>query len=227
MFMSNQYPSAFCNTVPVVVTRGQNAACCPSSGFLTGRNVLSVPRQHGCLLRMSLTNELLFKALEVGAATAFGNSFVNGQTKENSKPNPFFSFKRKEREVVGFTSPNAKRLNELLNEVFKFGDMLPNIIEQGGAEGKKWVKLAICVAIDLVGSGSLGVPLIGDALDIVTAPVMAIMLQALFGNSLVTVGGFMEEILPGTDGIPTATLAWLAENYSILDKGKKRDSKGC
>lgn len=175
---------------------------------------------------MNLTNDLLIKALEVGVATFVGNSVASQQEKKPQKKSSFFNLGKKE----GTKSRNsdgvdAAQVNTIISEVFKVAEQLPAIVEKGGPDGKRWVKLVICIGIDLVGSGSLAVPFLGDALDLVTAPVMATMLQALFGSTLVTVGGLAEEILPGTDGIPTATLAWLAEYFGLLNSEEGKSKK--
>jgi hypothetical protein len=79
-----------------------------------------------------------------------------------------------------------------------------------------WVRLAVCVLVDLVGSGSLAVPLVGDALDLVTAPLSALLLLAIFGDPRVTGGVLLEELLPGTDVVPSATIAWFAQEAGWL-----------
>lgn len=155
---------------------------------------------------MSLTVDLMVKALEVSAATFVGNSVAGTGGK----------FVRKKARAVK-ADTTASDAEKLIGTVVEFAGRLPALVEAGGPEGRKWVKLAICIVIDLVGSGSLAVPIFGDVLDLATAPVTATMLQALFGSSLVTFAGFAEEILPGTDGIPTATLAWIAENNGYLE----------
>lgn len=104
---------------------------------------------------------------------------------------------------------------DLTPQIMAGMDRVREMISVGGPSAK-WTKLAICVAVDLVGSGGLGVPLLADALDLITAPASALIVQALFASPLVTTATFVEEILPGTDGIPSATLAWLAENSGYL-----------
>lgn len=180
-------------------------------------------------LSMSIMNDLLIKGVEVGVATMVGNAaftMQNTSKKKNEKKpkkrRSFFSREPKEEPEPERMDPSI--VSTLTNELIQMANGLPEVVERGGPEGKKWVKLAICIGIDLIGSGSLGIPLLGDALDLVTAPLSAIMLQALFGNSLVTIGGLAEELLPGTDAIPTATLAWLAENYGNLNvKGNSKE----
>lgn len=89
---------------------------------------------------------------------------------------------------------------------------------------KKLIKLAICIMMDLIGSGGLGFPLLGDLLDVFTAPIYAIMLHALFASNAVTVAGLTEELLPGTDGIPSATLAWVAEQRGYINNFNNNNS---
>lgn len=181
---------------------------------------------------MSLANELIVKGLEVGVATYLGNA-VAVQQKSPPPPTPerglFRSRRKKSRSKPNRAASTGQldsdQVRGMVTEVMRLAEGLPEVLERGGPEGKKWVKLAICIGIDLVGSGSLGVPLIGDALDLVTAPLSAVMLQALFGNTLITMGGLAEELLPGTDGIPTATLAWLAEYYGYLNPGKDGEAR--
>lgn len=171
---------------------------------------------------MSIANDLIVKGVEVGVATFLGNAVAVQQ--KLSPPSPpkrgFFRSRRnkaRSKPAAPLRGMEPAQLRGLVTELVRLAEGLPALLERSGPEGKKWVKLAICFGIDLVGSGSLGVPLLGDALDLVTAPLSAVMLQALFGNTLVTMGGLAEELLPGTDGIPTATLAWLAEYYGYVN----------
>lgn len=75
-------------------------------------------------------------------------------------------------------------------------------------------KLLICLAIDLAGSSSELIPILGEFTDIVTAPLAATLLQNQFGGSkAVFFFEFAEEILPFTDIIPFATLCWVIDTY--------------
>ncbi|KAG7371974.1 hypothetical protein IV203_018116 [Nitzschia inconspicua] len=75
-------------------------------------------------------------------------------------------------------------------------------------------KLLICIAIDLAGSSSELVPILGEFVDILTAPLAATLLQNQFGGSkAVFFFEFAEEILPFTDIIPFATLCWVIDTY--------------
>ena len=68
-------------------------------------------------------------------------------------------------------------------------------------------KLLLCLAIDVIGSSSEIVPLVGELTDAVYAPIAATALRSLFGGSNVIFAlEFAEEILPFTDILPLATL---------------------
>ena len=58
-------------------------------------------------------------------------------------------------------------------------------------------KLLICLAIDVIGSSSELIPILGEATDVVYAPIAASILRSL---------EFAEEILPFTDILPLATI---------------------
>ena len=64
---------------------------------------------------------------------------------------------------------------------------------------------------------------LGEAFDIVWAPIAAFALSMLYKGSVGKIGGviaFMEEIIPGLDIIPTFTLTWLYEYF--MDKKNSR-----
>ncbi|CAE7570264.1 unnamed protein product [Symbiodinium sp. CCMP2456] len=72
----------------------------------------------------------------------------------------------------------------------------------------KWLLLAACLLIDFIGMASYLVLLLGEVTDIMWAPFAGFLLQYLFGSWLVSSLGALEEFLPFTDILPTATLAW-------------------
>jgi hypothetical protein len=67
-------------------------------------------------------------------------------------------------------------------------------------------KLLICITIDVIGSSSEIVPILGDATDIIYAPIAGAILRSLYGSNLLFVLEFTEEILPFTDFLPLATI---------------------
>lgn len=94
----------------------------------------------------------------------------------------------------------------------------------------KWPKLGVSILIDIAGVASYFFPGLGELTDILEAPAAAVIMQKLYGSSLFTSVILIEELLPFTDLIPTATIAWLLE-YTPLDRilpflpllGKKRE----
>ncbi|CAL1521145.1 hypothetical protein [Chitinophaga sp. MM2321] len=78
-------------------------------------------------------------------------------------------------------------------------------------EKKYTPSLWICILMDLIGCASYAFPVLGDVSDLVWAPISAIIFYRMFGGSLGTFGSvfnFLEELFPGTDIIPSFTLAW-------------------
>lgn len=67
-------------------------------------------------------------------------------------------------------------------------------------------KLILCIAIDVIGSASELVPVLGEVTDVVWAPIAGLALRSLFGSNIVFALEFTEEILPFTDILPLATL---------------------
>mmetsp|Transcript_7379 Transcript_7379/g.26261 ORF Transcript_7379/g.26261 Transcript_7379/m.26261 type:complete len:175 (+) Transcript_7379:28-552(+) len=82
-------------------------------------------------------------------------------------------------------------------------------------EREKWAKLLVSIAVDVVGWSSFVLPGVGEVEDVVWAPVSAAMVQALYGNRLLTGIDFVKEALPFTDVLPTATVGW-AIQYTPL-----------
>lgn len=87
---------------------------------------------------------------------------------------------------------------------------------QGPLAPGSGLKLLACVGLDLCGNASYLLPEIGEATDIVWAPMQAIALKAMFHSNMVPLVGLFEELIPGTDIIPTATIAWCLEAYGYL-----------
>eukprot|EP00631_Chrysoreinhardia_giraudii_P003493 CAMPEP_0197416886 /NCGR_PEP_ID=MMETSP1170-20131217/3080_1 /TAXON_ID=54406 /ORGANISM="Sarcinochrysis sp, Strain CCMP770" /LENGTH=127 /DNA_ID=CAMNT_0042943817 /DNA_START=62 /DNA_END=445 /DNA_ORIENTATION=- len=77
---------------------------------------------------------------------------------------------------------------------------------------EEWVyallMLGVAVLIDFVGTLSYVVPGIGDLADVIWAPISAVLVKVLYGSTLLAACNFVEELLPGLDFIPTATIAW-------------------
>lgn len=201
---------AFVGALPLC-TRHTTAA---NSLSRHSRRVQAPPARGGA--RMSLLADLVFKAVEVGVATYATTALSSAA----SAPTGGEGVNKDGEAVNGTATRAAAALNSLPAQVRELVaaaeagvNELPLLLARQDPASRRWVKLAVCLALDLVGSGSLPVPMLADALDIVWAPLFALALHALFASPLVTAAGFAEEILPGTDGIPTATLAWVYEHY--------------
>lgn len=74
-------------------------------------------------------------------------------------------------------------------------------------------KLLVSIIIDLIGDGSLLVPGFGDASDFLWAPVSALLVRLMYGSNVLAAVNLLEELLPFTDVIPTATIAFLLEFF--------------
>lgn len=80
---------------------------------------------------------------------------------------------------------------------------------------EKWAKLALCVALDIVGNITYFLPALGEAGDLPLAPLTSAALGLIFwrNGKGASVGGglfnLFEEIMPMTDFLPSATLTWL------------------
>lgn len=81
--------------------------------------------------------------------------------------------------------------------------------------------LAICVLLDLIGYASFSIPVLGEFSDIIWAPVSAFIFFRLFGGRMGVFGGafgFIEELLPFTDIIPTFSIAWCMRYFGRKDE---------
>jgi hypothetical protein len=82
-------------------------------------------------------------------------------------------------------------------------------------------KLGVSILIDIIGMITYLIPGLGETFDVIWSPISAIIVYGLYGNVFFSAFNFIEEILPYTDIIPTATIAWLYLYY----KGGKSGSK--
>ena len=76
---------------------------------------------------------------------------------------------------------------------------------------KPMPSLVACLFFDFIGYASYGVPFLGEFLDVLWAPLSAIIFWKMFGFKKGFVGGafsFFEELMPGLDFIPTFTINW-------------------
>ena len=81
-----------------------------------------------------------------------------------------------------------------------------------------------CIVMDFIGYATYAIPVFGEFADVIWAPVSAIIFYISFGGWKGGLGGlfnFIEELLPGTDFIPSFTLMWLLQNMAIKSQVKK------
>lgn len=77
-----------------------------------------------------------------------------------------------------------------------------------------FTKLIFCICIDILGSANEAIPLAGEFVDVIYAPIAALFLRQLFaGSNVVALLEFSEEILPFTDVLPLATICWVVESF--------------
>lgn len=84
----------------------------------------------------------------------------------------------------------------------------------------KWERLVTSIILDGIGCSSYLLPVLGEMTDLAWAPLFAVCVHAMYSESspYAHYVGLIEELLPFTDIIPTATLAWLRENGAALAK---------
>ena len=87
------------------------------------------------------------------------------------------------------------------------------------------LKLLICMLIDFIGVASFAVPGLGEAADVGWAPISALLVNYLFGNGIFTALALVEELAPGFDIIPTATIAWILENANREEEESSFDTQ--
>ena len=86
-------------------------------------------------------------------------------------------------------------------------------------------KLICCLVIDFIGSSSYLLPILGEGTDLVWAPIQSILVAAMFDDISPNLKyvSLIEEILPFTDVIPTATLGWIREfGHTLLLNSKDK-----
>jgi hypothetical protein len=93
------------------------------------------------------------------------------------------------------------------------GDMkMLNLSSQYKPAVLRQPSLLLCVILDLIGYASYSIPILGELGDLIWAPISGLIFFAIFGGWRGAMGGvfsFIEELLPGTDFIPSFTLMWL------------------
>lgn len=68
------------------------------------------------------------------------------------------------------------------------------------------------ILFDILGMASMAIPFIGPFLDIIWAPYAAKKMRSMYPGrqgKIASILTFIEEVLPGTDIIPSFTLMWV------------------
>jgi hypothetical protein len=68
--------------------------------------------------------------------------------------------------------------------------------------------------MDIIGYATYSVPVLGEVGDVIWAPISAIIFYISFGGwkgGFGAIFNFVEELLPGTDFIPSFTIMWLLQ----------------
>jgi hypothetical protein len=76
----------------------------------------------------------------------------------------------------------------------------------------KLAKLILGIFFDAIGMLSYAIPILAEVIDVIWAPISGLLLAKMYkGNTgkIAGIFGFLEEIIPGTDIIPTFTLTWI------------------
>ena len=89
------------------------------------------------------------------------------------------------------------------------------------AKNNKGTMLVLSLLFDFIGMVSYFVPVFAEVTDLVWAPISGILLVVMFkgtAGKLAGVFGFIEELLPFVDVIPTFTITWF---YTYVIRGGK------
>eukprot|EP00980_Cylindrotheca_fusiformis_P009476 scaffold2070_cov105-Cylindrotheca_fusiformis.AAC.7 len=73
-----------------------------------------------------------------------------------------------------------------------------------------WSKLAFSLFIDLVGASTFLLPGVGEIFDLFWAPMQTVLIMAMYESTSPNLKyvSFVEEVLPFTDIVPSATIGW-------------------
>ncbi len=79
------------------------------------------------------------------------------------------------------------------------------------AATNKYAMLVLGIIFDAIGMISYIIPGLAEFIDIIWAPISSMLLAKMYKGTtgkVAAIIGFLEEILPGMDVIPTFTLTW-------------------
>ncbi|WP_396138687.1 hypothetical protein [Flavobacterium sp.] len=94
---------------------------------------------------------------------------------------------------------------------------------QNPKKDRKHIKLILGLLFDGIGLLSYTVPFLGEGIDVIWAPISGLLLAYMYKGTIGKVAGifgFLEEIIPMLDFIPTFTITWVY-TYIIKSDDKK------
>jgi hypothetical protein len=89
---------------------------------------------------------------------------------------------------------------------------MENQIDVVKTDANKTKHLVAGIIMDVIGYLSYSVPFLAEISDLVWAPISGLVFFWMYKGKMGAVGGvfsFLEELLPGTDFIPSFTLMWV------------------
>ncbi|KAG7352979.1 hypothetical protein IV203_009027 [Nitzschia inconspicua] len=92
-----------------------------------------------------------------------------------------------------------------------------------------WYRLLFSLTIDLVGSMSYLLPVVGESFDGPWGPIQSMLIMALYNQTTPSLKyvSLAEEWLPFTDVLPSATIGWATENMPwLVEEWKEFFEKG-
>lgn len=87
---------------------------------------------------------------------------------------------------------------------------------------RKRKDLMASLAIDALGMATYLIPALGETADVVLAPIISILIYAVHKTTIGAIVGLLEEIIPFTDIIPSATIIW-AYRYILKSESTLKD----
>lgn len=86
-------------------------------------------------------------------------------------------------------------------------------------------KLFVSLLVDCIGSMSYLLPIVGEGFDVAWAPISMMLVGAMYDESTPSLKyvALMEELLPFTDIVPSATVGWMKEfGPGLVEEGRRR-----
>lgn len=82
--------------------------------------------------------------------------------------------------------------------------------------------------MDIIGYATYAIPVIGELADIIWAPLSGLIFFATFGSWKGVLGGFLaflEELLPGTDFIPSFSIMWVLQEIRYRKRLARKETR--